>query len=59
MAKETNATIVPFAITGKYKFINNNLTVTFFKPFKVDNMSLEEANEKLRNTILEHLKTSS
>lgn len=58
MAKETQAYIVPFAITGKYKFWNNNLTITFFEPFKIQNMSLEDANEKLRNIILEHLKNS-
>ena len=58
MAKEANATIVPFVITGKYKFWNNNLTITFLEPFKVDNMTLEDANEKLRNMMLEQLKNS-
>lgn len=58
MAKETNATIVPFVITGKYKFWNNNLKITFLKPFKVNNMSLELANEKLRNMMLNELKNS-
>ena len=56
MAKETNATIVPFVISGKYKFWNNNLKVTFLKPFKVDNMPLESANEHLRNIMLKELK---
>ena len=58
MAKETNATIVPFVITGKYKFWNNNLKVTFLKPFKVNNMSLDEANNKLRKLMLKELKKS-
>lgn len=58
MAKETNATIVPFVITGKYKFWNNNLKVTFLKPFKVKNMELKEANDKLRNMMLKELKKS-
>ena len=58
MAKETNATIIPFVITGKYKFWNNNLKVTFLKPFKVNNMNLEDANNKLRNMILNQLKNS-
>lgn len=58
MAKETNATIVPFVITGKYKFLNNNLKITFLKPFKVDDMTLESANEYLRNMMLEQLKNS-
>jgi len=56
MAKETDATIVPFAITGKYKFWNNNLKVTFLKPFKVNNMTLEYANKRLRNMMLKELK---
>lgn len=58
MAKDTNATIVPFVITGKYKIFNNNLKVTFLEPFKVNDMSLESANEYLRNMMLEHLKNS-
>lgn len=47
MAYEANATIVPYGITGKYTFWNNNLKITFGKSFKVGNMTLEEANEKL------------
>lgn len=56
MAKETNATIVPFGITGEYKVFNNNLKITFGKPFKVDDMTLEEANEKLFKAIEEIIK---
>ena len=51
MAKKTNATIVPFGITGDYKFRTKNLKVKFGKPFKVGKMSLESANKKLRNEI--------
>lgn len=51
MAKKTNATIVPFGITGTYKFRSKNLTVRFGTPFKVGDMSLEEANEKLYKEI--------
>ncbi len=58
MAKETNATIVPFAITGEYKFLRNKLTITFLKPFKVKDMDLVEANEKLRNIILKQIKNT-
>lgn len=47
MAKKTNATIVPFGLTGNYKFRSKNLTVRYGTPFKVDNMTLEEANNKL------------
>ena len=54
MAKKTNATIIPFGITGTYKFRSKDLTVRFGKPFKVENMTLEEANNKLYKEI-EHL----
>ena len=56
MAKKTNATIVPFAITGTYKFRTKDLKVTFGEPFKVGDMDLEEANEKLYNIILDIIK---
>ena len=51
MAKKTNATIVPVGITGTYKFRSKNLIARIGKPFKVDNMTLEEANEKLFNEV--------
>ena len=47
MASKTNATIVPFGITGDYKKRSKNLTIKYGKPFKVENMTLEEANNKL------------
>jgi len=56
MAKKTNATIVPIAITGEYKFRSKNLKITFGEPFKVDDMDLEKANEKLYNEILKMIK---
>ena len=58
MAKKTNATIVPFAITGTYKFRTKDLKITFGEPFKVGEMDLEEANNKLYNTILNIIKES-
>ena len=51
MAKKTNATIVPFGLTGDYHFRSKNLTVRFGTPFKVNDMSLEEANNKLYKEI--------
>lgn len=47
MAKKAGAYIVPFGLTGDYKFRSKNLTIRYGEPFKVDNMSVEEANEKL------------
>ena len=47
MAQKTNATIIPFGITGDYKFRSKNLTIRYGNPFKVNNMTLPEANQKL------------
>lgn len=51
MAKKTNATIIPFGLTGDYKFRSKNLTAKFGTPFKIENMTLEEANNKLYNEV--------
>lgn len=53
MAKKTNATVIPFGIVGDYKFRSKNLKIKFGKPFKVGEMSLEEANAKLEKIVLE------
>ena len=62
MAKKTGATIVPFGLTGDYCFRSKNLMIRYGKPFKVGDMSLEEANEKLyhevENLMKENLKES-
>ena len=55
MAKKTNSYIVPFAILGDYKFRTKNLKIIIGKPFKVTDMDLEEANNKLYDTIKELL----
>ncbi len=47
MAKKTNATIIPFGLTGDYKFRSKNLTIRYGTPFKVGKMDLEDANKKL------------
>lgn len=51
MASKTGAYLVPFGITGDYKFRSNNLTIRYGKPFKVENIDLEEANQKLYNEV--------
>ena len=53
MADKTDATIVPYAITGDYKFRSKNLMIRFGKPFKVENGNKEKAHQKLRQTIEE------
>lgn len=52
MAQKTNATLVPFGLTGEYsRKKNNNLTIRFGEPFKVGDMTLEEANDKLQKAV--------
>ncbi len=53
LASKTGALIVPCAVTGKYKFSNNNLTLKFGNPFKVnDSDNLEKYRQKLENEII-------
>ena len=52
MAYDTNASIVPFAITGNYKFRSKNLKIVFGKPISILTSNLEQENEKLRNIII-------
>lgn len=47
MARKTNATIIPFGLTGDYKFRSKNLTIRYGTPFKVGEMDLDDANKKL------------
>lgn len=51
MASKTDALLVPFGITGDYKFRSKNLTIRYGKPFKVGDMDLEEANQKLYHEV--------
>ncbi len=51
MAKRTNAKVVPYAITGDYKFRSKNLKITFGEPIDFSEQSVEEANEILFHTI--------
>lgn len=51
MADKTDSYIVPFGLTGDYKFRSRNLTVRYGEPFKVGEMSIEEANHKLHDEV--------
>ena len=55
MAKVTGKKIVPCVITGSYKIFSRNLKVRFGKAIDIKSMSLEDANEFLRNTMLKML----
>ena len=57
MAQKTDAYLVPYAITGEYKFKGDNLVVRIGKPFKVEkDDDLEKANKKLRKVVLDLIK---
>lgn len=52
MAQKSGATIVPYAISGDYKFRSKNLMIRFGEPFKVDkDEDLAVANERLYKEI--------
>lgn len=55
MAHKTNAMIVPYAITGDYKFRSKNLVIRIGKPFEVGD-DLAKANERLRKEIISLMK---
>ena len=55
MAHKTDAKIVPFVITGDYKFRSKNLKVTIGKPITVSD-DLEKSNKKLRDTMIDMYK---
>lgn len=59
MASETNTPIVPFIITGEYKFRSKNLKIEFLKPIKVSKKEdLTTDNEKLMNIVSKKLEES-
>ena len=50
MANKTDSYLVPFGITGDYKFRSKNLTIRFGKTFKACD-DLEKANKKLEEEV--------
>lgn len=55
MAKKTDSPIVPFVITGDYKFRSKNLVVRIGKPLP-PREDLGIANQELRETMIEMMK---
>ena len=51
MAKRTNSKIIPYSITGDYKFRSKNLKIVFGKPIDISKLSIEEANKLLYKRI--------
>lgn len=55
MAQDTDALLVPFTITGKYKLFRKSVIIEFYSPYKVsEDLTIE--NEKLRGFIGSELK---
>lgn len=50
MAQKTNATIIPFGLTGEYKFRSKTLTIRFGSPLKVGK-NLEKGNKDLEKAV--------
>ena len=55
MAKRTGSKIVPYSITGDYKFRSKNLKICFGEPLDISDLEVEEANRLLFDTIKELL----
>lgn len=51
MAKRAQSRIIPYAITGDYRFRSRNLRIRFGEPLDVTELSVEEANTLLYNTV--------
>lgn len=55
MSQRTNCNIIPYSITGDYKFRSKNLKITFGKPLDISKLTVEEANELLYEKVKELL----
>lgn len=55
MAKRAQSRIIPYAITGDYRIRSRNLQIRFGEPLDVGNLTVEEANTLLYNTVKELL----
>lgn len=56
IAQASNSKIVPFAIKGEYKLFRKKLLIEFGKPVDVSEMELEEANDYIRDEVLNLLR---
>lgn len=53
IAKKSNSSIIPYAITGDYRFRSKNLKIIFGKKLDISKLSIEEANKLLYKTVEE------
>lgn len=56
IAQKANSPIIPFAIKGEYRLFRKGLTIEFGKPVDVGKMETEEANNYIRDEVLELLR---
>ena len=56
IAKQSNSVIVPFAIKGGYNLFRRTLTIEFGKPVDIRDMELDDANDYIRNEVLNLLR---
>ena len=56
IAKKTNTPIIPFAIKGNYKPFRKGLSIEFGKPVNISKMEVEEANNYIKNEVLNILR---
>ena len=56
IAQKANSQIIPFAIKGQYRLFRKGLTIEFGKPVDVSKMETEEANNVIRNEVLNLLR---
>ncbi len=56
IANKTNSKIIPFAIKGKYKLFKRKLKIEFGKAIDISQFEIEEANNYIRNEVLELLR---
>ncbi len=54
MAQVTGSKVVPFVITGRYKFFRKSIKIKFFEPVTISE-NLEESNQMLWNIVNEGL----
>lgn len=56
IGKKANAKLIPFAIKGEYKIFRKGLEIEFGELVDISAMEIEEANEYIRNKVLELLR---
>lgn len=56
IAQKANSPIIPFAIKGDYRLFRKGLTIEFGKPVDVSKVEIEEANNEIRNEVLNLLR---